>query len=132
MYNLIFLDDLNSTVYAFNRAPGSHGMPCSIKAFWENTNLFKRPEQKPYMKECFKIALKWVINNVCPLCEDEFCGPIDVLLLNFGFAAHWDLLTGLKYLSYEIISYNIHSHLKKAQILWSSAGRAVHPRWKHL
>lgn len=84
MHNLIILDDLNSTLYAFNRAPGSHGVPCSIKAFWENINLCKRPEQKPFMKNCFKIALKWGINNVRPLYKDEFCRPVDVLLLNFG------------------------------------------------
>jgi len=32
------------------------------------------------MKEFFKKTLKWGINK----CKDEFCHPIDVLLLNFG------------------------------------------------
>lgn len=139
MHNLIILDDLNSTLYVFKRAPGSHGMPCSIKVFWENTNLWKRPEQKPHMKECFKVALN--LNNVHPLCKDEFCPPVDVLLLNFGccsplgfddVAALWDLMMGLKYFTYEISFYNTDGHLKKARILWSSTGRAVYPRWKYL
>lgn len=87
MHNLTILDDLSFTLCAFNRTTGSRGMPCSIKACWENTNLCKRPEQKLYMKECFKIALKWDIKNVCPLCEDEFCCSTAVLPLNFGYCS---------------------------------------------
>lgn len=55
-----------------------------LEIFWENTNLCKRAERKPHMKNCFKTVLKSGINYTRPLSKAKLCCLASVPVLKFG------------------------------------------------